>query len=229
MRVGLGNDASRVEVVGELGRGTHGARVGQLRASLEAAGKPLVEATAGPWQQLGLDDLAQQLVPEATAARDGLKLQHASVERGTETFVDLRLGDVQHLREQAVIDRSTGDRSRVDERPGARIEARDPRQQDVDDGSRALGHPGCEQLLDEQRVAFRAPPDAVHHAGGGIATRDHAQLSLDGVALESPQLQGDGGSGPLDLHEPGEDRVPPGQVIDAAGQDDRQALRREVP
>ena len=178
VRVGLDDEARLREVVGQVGRRPDRARVGQVRASFEAACEPLVEATPAPRQQLGLDDLAKQLVPEAEGAGDGLELQHAMVERDAEPVVDLRVGHVQHLGEQAVVDRSAGDGGGLDQRHGPGVEAGNPRQEDVDHRPRVCGLTGREQLLDEQRVALGAPPDVVHHAGREVAAPDLAAAGV---------------------------------------------------
>ena len=209
VRIGLGDEARLREVVGQVCRRPDRAGVGQVRASFEAAREALVEATPAPRQQLGLDDLAEQLVAEPEGAGGRVELEHAMVERGAETVVDLRVGHIQDLCKQAVVDRSAGNGGGLDQRHGPRIESRDPRQEDVDHRPRVLGLTGREQLLHEQRVALGAPPDALRHAGLEAAAPDQPQLVLHGIAVEPPELEDDRGVQAFDLREPGEDRVPP--------------------
>ena len=228
VRVRLPDQARLRVVVRELRRGADRAGVGELGACLEAAGEPLVQPATRAGQQLRLDDLAQQLVAEAVAAR-GLVLQDAVVERRPEAVVDVRLVDLEDVGEEPLVDRPAGDRRGVHDRPCGPVEPRDAREQDLDHRPRTLGVLGGEQLLDEQRVAPGPAPDPVEDARRRVAARDQRQLAAHGVAVQAVELDDDRRRRPLELPEPGEDRVAAREVVDAAREDDREALGREVP
>ena len=110
------------EVDGELARGAGGARIGEVRPLLEAQREPLVEAASRAGEQLALDDLAQELVAEPVALAGGVEQQHPAGDRGAQRLVDVRLGDLEDQRQQPLLDRTAGDRRRVDDRPRRRIE-----------------------------------------------------------------------------------------------------------
>ncbi len=197
--VGLLREARLREVVGELGGRADRARVGQLGPGLEPAGEPLVEPAAGARQELVLDGLAHQLVPEPVPRAGRLELQDAALDRRGQPGLGVVLGDVEHLGEEALVDRAAGDRDGVDDAPCRRPERGDAGEHDLDqrqgplDGVAARG----DELLDEQRVALRPPPQAVGEARGLRATRDHPQLAVDRRAVQPAELDDDrlGGAG----------------------------------
>jgi hypothetical protein len=149
-------------VVGELGR----------RALLPVLGEVLgvagVQPAALAGQQLGVDRLAQQRVPEDVGiARVGH--QHVVGDGIAQGLVELVVGQLRHGREQIVLDPTPGDRGQPQHLLGDRRQA-------LDAGHQHLGEPDGQparrrrhQLLGEERVALAPLGGAAHQLLGEAA------------------------------------------------------------
>ena len=132
-RVVLGSGGVRVHPFGRLGRGDRraeglprpigaepmmgdlGGADGRIRSASgprlrQHARKPFVERAALGGQQLRLDDLAEQRVPQAKRPGGRIRDQDAGRDRRPERLADLGLRALGDRRDQLLVDRATGDR-----------------------------------------------------------------------------------------------------------------------
>ena len=215
-------------MVGELRGGARRARVGERRVGLEVAHEPLVEPAAGAREQLALDRLAQQLVPEAASHARRLELQDAAVEGRVQAGIHVRIGRLEHERRAAARRPGAPRRPRRRRRPGSRVQPPDPGQEDLHErvGRLAAADRRRRELLDEQRVALRAEPDPVGQPGAGAPPAIDPELAIDAGAVQPPEVDDRRRRHARDLGQPGEDRVAARQVVLAAGQRRSRAARR---
>src|SRR4029079_12575009 len=100
-------------------------------------GELLVELSPLSGRQLALDDLPQELVSERVTAVEESH-EDAVRRRLSKGRPDLTLRPLHDQPDEPAIDRSTRDGEGLDDREGVGIEGRDPAEQDLDEGRRAV-------------------------------------------------------------------------------------------
>ena len=229
VRVSLGNEARLREVVGQVCGSPDRAGVGEVRASFETACEPLVEATTAPGQQPGLDDLAQQLMPEAEGAGRGLEpaARDGRARRGGGRRSPSRAGSSTSASRRSSTGRpATAAASTSAMAPGSRRATRARRTSITDRGSSASPAANSSStnsgLPSERRQMRSATPGAspappIRRSWCSTASRSSRPSSSTTVDSSRSISASQARIG-----------CPRGQVVHPTGQDDRQALRGEI-
>ena len=150
-------------VVGELGvAGQLGSRAARATVA-DRGGVPGVQPDPLAGQQVVVDGLAEQRVPEGVVPVAGD--EDVALDGGAQALVEGSVADVGGDREQLVGDPSAGDAGRAHDLAGRLVEAVEPHQQQLGEigGERVVMGAGgrADQLLHEEGVALGALDDHV--------------------------------------------------------------------
>jgi hypothetical protein len=217
---GPGRVAGLVPVVGELGGGGGLAGGAELGGPLQRHRVAGVDGLPLPRQQVELERLAQQRVPEAEAAAVGDQQQ--AVDGLPQQLHHLGLGQPADRGQQRRVEPAAGGRRHPQQPPGRWVQGLDPDQEQVAErlGQGAAAQAvGGDQLLDEVGVALGPVHDGGHGlrrgpgAGGGGQVLGHlgggerGQLDLPGPPVAAQ------------LGQQGSQRVLAVQVVGPVGRD----------
>ena len=216
-----------VPVPGELG--------GQPRVvavpGRQGGREPGVQAGPLPRQQLGVDRLLDQGVPEPVGAVAGVGQQHVGRDGLAQPGQQLGLGQAGHLGQEWVGHGRPGHGRDLQHLLGRLGQQLDPGQQGVAQAGRqlALGTAGGGgQLLDEEGVAAGAGVDPPGQLGRDRRPLDAGQLGRHLGRAEAGQLQALDPAAAVQLGQERPQRVAAVQLVGAVGSDQQEAAVAQV-
>ncbi len=223
----LGLLAAGGVVVGDGGR-QH--RAGALLEPVaERLGEPQVQRRPLAGQQVVVDHLAQQRVPEPVPAVLTGE-QDVALDRLAQRVAQRALVEAADLGEHRVLEPLADGHDAQDLLRGLG-EALDPQHQRVAQrvrgGAEAVDARG-EQLLGEQRVAAGALPQPLQQLGVRRRAEDVLELAGELAVRQRLERHAVGARVPLDLREQRAERVAAVQLVRPVGADDEHALVREA-
>ncbi len=227
-RQGSGVVSGRVPVPGELGGGR---TVGEAPVRRQRLGTGPVEGGPLRREELFLDGLAQQAVPEGVAAASWLDQEQLLVHALADAPHQLLLGEPAEGGKQLVADGHPRDRHHGEHRGCRRAQVADAGQQHLAEGGWQVllaGNHGSKQLLGKEGVASRAGPDGIDDVRPRGSAQDVAELAGHLRPAEAPELDELGGGPPYHLGEPGVEGVPRHQGVASVGADEEEAVPPEV-
>ena len=216
--------AGREVVVGDAG-GDDRVLAGLGDLGLERAGEREVQLGVLARQQVVVDDLAQQRVPELVATA-GVGDDHVGLRRLAHHRAQLGAAEATRVGEHVVREDARG-REQPQHLLRRLAQALDPHHQRVAQRRRqpaAAVEPRREQLLGEQRVALAAGVQALDQLVVGRPAEDVGEQLAQLVARQARELDPAGARVALELGQQRAQRVPAVQLVGAVGRDHEHAL-----
>ncbi len=232
--------ARRIPVVGELGRGRDGPGAADAgcpvgRAGLERGREPGVIAGALAWEELAVDHLLEEGVPEGQVrvGRPAGRDQDPAVDDLAERLAHDGRAELRDRGEQVVIDPGPRRRGDAEDLLALLGDGRHPRQDHVAEPRRQLAvrrlPGGGEDLLGVERVPVGPGPDPVDEVRGRRDSQLVGQQARQFVAIESPEVDPVDPLGALELGDIGRHDVARVELVGPQGGDDQDAGIAQVP
>jgi hypothetical protein len=203
-----------------------GVRPGKRRVGLDRRAERGVQSAALAGQQVLVDGVARERMPEAVARTVVLDDEKMLLDRLAERGEQRLVGQAGDGGEQPLRDTAAGDRPRAQHSLRRLAEPVEPCEQHVAERRRHLGTAGLdddEHLLDEERVALGAVEDELDERRGRRVAADRRQLLPYLLVREAAQLQPLDRADALELGERLAQRMAALQLVGAVGEDEQHA------